>query len=164
MKPGDDCMRRIRLLILDVDGVQTDGYVNYGLSEGPLKRFHVRDGQGITNLQRAGVQVAFVSGDDAAATTLRAQRLAVTEVWQRVEDKAGVVRELLARQGVAPEEAAFMGDEGGDLPAMAEVGLAIAPANAVDAVKQRAEWVTEAAGGSGAVREVSDALIAARRA
>lgn len=155
-------LRRLRLLILDVDGTQTDGYVYYGPSAGPLKRFHVRDGQGVTNVQRRGVMVAFISGDVSEATTLRARRLSVDECLQGVEDKASVVRSLLAQYEVAPDEAAYMGDEAGDIPAMDEAGLAIAPGDAVEEVKARADWVTKALGGSGAVREVCDAIAAAR--
>lgn len=157
-------LRRLRLLILDVDGTQTDGYVYYGPSAGPLKRFHVRDGQGVTNVQRRGVMVAFISGDVSEATTLRARRLSVDECLQGVEDKASVVRSLLAQYEVAPDEAAYMGDEAGDIPAMDEAGLAIAPGDAVEEVKARADWVTKALGGSGAVREVCDAIAAARSA
>ncbi len=162
MKVTSEQLQRVRLLILDVDGVQTDGYVYYGLADGPLKRFYIRDGQGVTDVQRAGVTVAFVSGDESSATALRAKRLRVEECHQGVEDKAGVVRDLLARLGIAPDEAAYMGDEPADLPAMAEVGLTIAPADAVAAVKERVDWVTEACGGSGAVREVSDAICEAK--
>lgn len=151
------------MLILDVDGTQTDGYVYYGLPQGPLKRFYVRDGQGVTNIQALGVIVAFVSGDSSEATTLRAKRLSVAECTQGVEDKVAVVRELLAKHGVSGDEAAYMGDEPGDLGAMEGVGLAIAPANAVEAVRERADWVTEAMGGSGAVREVCDAIVGAKQ-
>ncbi len=162
MKASVERLRRLKLLILDVDGVQTDGYVYYGLADGPLKRFHIRDGQGVTNVQRAGVTVAFVSGDESQATTLRARRLAVEECWQGVEDKAQTVRDLLAKCGVARDEAAYMGDEPADLPAMAEVGLTLAPADAVAAVREQVDWVTEAPGGRGAVREVCDAICEAK--
>jgi len=157
-----DRLRRVKLLILDVDGVQTDGYLYYGLGEGPLKRFHIRDGQGVTNLQRAGMTVAFLSGDESVATTLRARKLAVEACRQGVEDKGKAVRELLSEYGVTREEAAYMGDEPADLPAMAEVGLTMAPADAVALVRQQADWVTEAGGGSGAVREVADAIVEAK--
>jgi len=157
-------LSRIRLLILDVDGTLTDGCVYYGLAEGPLKRFHIRDGQGVTNAQRAGVTVAFVTGDIAEATRLRAQRLGVEELHEGVEDKAGVIRELLARCGVSREEAAYMGDEPGDLAAMGEVGFSAAPADATDEVLQRVDWVSSLPGGSGAVRELCDAIVKARQA
>lgn len=151
------------MLILDVDGTQTDGYVYYGLPEGPLKRFYVRDGQGVTNIQRLGVIVVFVSGDISEATALRAKRLSVEECLQGIEDKATIVRGLLLKHDLSPDEAAYMGDEPGDIEAMDEVGLAIAPANAVAEVVERADWVTQAAGGNGAVREVCDAIVAARQ-
>jgi len=157
-------LARLRLLILDVDGTLTDGFVVYGLSAGPLKRFHIRDGQGVTNVQRAGVTVAFVSGDVAEATRLRAQRLGVEELHEGVEDKAVVVRDLLTRYRLSPDEAAYMGDEPGDLPGMAEVGFTAAPADAVDEVRQRVDWVSRLPGGRGAVRELCDAIVRARHA
>ena len=146
-----------------MDGTLTDGFVYYGLAEGPLKRFHIRDGQGITNVQRVGVTVAFVTGDVAEATRLRAERLNVEELHQGVEDKGQTVRELLARHGLSVEEAAYMGDEPGDLPAMAEVGLSAAPADAVPEVRERADWVSTCPGGRGAVRELCDAIVRARQ-
>ncbi len=157
-------LSRIRLLVLDVDGTLTDGFVYYGLAGGPLKRFHIRDGQGITNVQRAGVTVAFVTGDVAESTRLRAERLKVEELHQGVEEKAGVVRELLARHGLAREEAAYMGDEPGDLPGMAEAGFTAAPADAVEEVRERVEWVSRFPGGRGAVRELCDAIVSAKQA
>jgi 3-deoxy-D-manno-octulosonate 8-phosphate phosphatase (KDO 8-P phosphatase) len=156
-------LSRIRLLILDVDGTLTDGFVYYGLAEGPLKRFHIRDGQGITLVQGAGVTVAFVTGDSAESTRLRAERLNVQELHQGVEEKGGVVRGLLARLGLTPEEAAYMGDEPGDLAGMAEVGFAAAPADAVETVRDRVDWVSSLPGGRGAVRELCDAIVKARQ-
>jgi len=155
-------LARIRLLVLDVDGTLTDGFVYYGLAEGPLKRFHIRDGQGITNVQRVGVAVAFVTGDVAESTRLRAARLGVQELHQGVEEKGSVVRDLLARHGLAREEAAYMGDEPGDLPGMAEVGFTAAPADAVEEVRARVDWVSASVGGQGAVRELCDAIVKAR--
>jgi 3-deoxy-D-manno-octulosonate 8-phosphate phosphatase (KDO 8-P phosphatase) len=163
MSELEERLARIRLLILDVDGTLTDGFVYYGLAEGPLKRFHIRDGQGITNVQRVGVTVAFVTGDEAESTRLRAKRLAVEEVHEGVEDKAAAVRDLLARHGLSRDEAAYMGDEPGDLPGMAEVGFTAAPADAVDEVRQRVDWISACPGGRGAVRELCDAIIAAKR-
>lgn len=157
-----DRLSRIRLLVLDVDGTLTDGFVYYGLAEGPLKRFHIRDGQGVTNVQRAGVAVAFVTGDVAESTRLRAERLRVEELHQGVEEKGPVVRELLARYGLTRDEAAYMGDEPGDLPGMAEVGFTAAPADAVAEVLARVDWVSACPGGRGAVRELCDLLVKAR--
>ena len=107
---------------------------------------------------------AFVSGDVAEATRLRAQRLGVEELHEGVEDKAVVVRDLLTRYGLSPDEAAYMGDEPGDLPGMAEVGFTAAPADAVDEVRQRVDWVSRLPGGRGAVRELCDAIVRARHA
>jgi 3-deoxy-D-manno-octulosonate 8-phosphate phosphatase (KDO 8-P phosphatase) len=157
-------LARIRLLILDVDGTQTDGFLYYGLCDGPLKRFHIRDGQGVANLHKAGIRVAFISGDVSEATTLRARKLGIQDVLQGVEDKAAAARGLLAKHHVAPEEAAYMGDEPNDIAAMDEVGFGAAPADAVHEVRERADWVVSAPGGRGAVRELCDAILAARAA
>lgn len=164
MSDAAERLSRIRLLILDVDGTLTDGFVYYGLADGPLKRFHIRDGQGVTNVQRVGVTVAFVTGDVAEATRLRAERLNVDELHQGIEDKGDIVRALLARYGLSPEDAAYMGDEPGDLPAMAEVGFSAAPADAVPEVVERVDWVSIFPGGRGAVRELCDAIVRARQA
>jgi 3-deoxy-D-manno-octulosonate 8-phosphate phosphatase (KDO 8-P phosphatase) len=155
-------LSRIRLLVLDVDGTLTDGFVYYGLAEGPLKRFHIRDGQGVTNVQRAGVTVAFVTGDTAESTRLRAERLNVQELHQGVEEKGATVRDLLARHGLSREEAAYMGDEPGDLAGMDEVGFTAAPADAVEEVRARVDWISAFPGGRGAVRELCDAIVRAR--
>jgi len=157
-----EALKRIRILILDVDGTQTDGFLYYGLADGPLKRFHIRDGQGVANLRQAGIVVAFVSGDISGATVLRARKLGVEDVYQGVTDKAETVRELLRKHGFAREQAAYMGDEPGDIPGMDETGLSTAPADAVEEVKRHVDWVMEAPGGFGAVRELCEAMLAAQ--
>ena len=155
---------RIRLLVLDVDGVLTDGVLVYGASGEEIKRFHVRDGLAIQQARRAGVEVAIVSGRASAAVTRRMSELGVVEVHQGVGDKESLLRGLLARLGVATAETAVMGDDLPDLPLMRMAGLAMAPADAVPEVRRAAGWVSRSAGGHGAVREAVEMLLRARKA
>jgi 3-deoxy-D-manno-octulosonate 8-phosphate phosphatase (KDO 8-P phosphatase) len=154
--------RRIRLLVLDVDGVLTDGRIYMSAGGEDLKVFHVRDGSGLVALQRAGVSVAIISGRDSAAVTRRAAELGIAHVHQGVGDKAAVLSTLMARLGVTPAETACVGDDTPDLPMLENAGLAIAVADAHGALGPVVHWVTTAAGGRGAVREVCDLLISAR--
>ncbi len=154
--------RRIRLLVLDVDGVLTDGRIYMSAGGEDLKVFHVRDGSGLVALQRAGVNVAIISGRDSAAVTRRAAELGIAHVHQGVGDKAAVLSTLMATLGVTPAETACVGDDTPDLPMLENAGLAIAVADAHGALGPVVHWVTSAAGGRGAVREVCDLLISAR--
>ena len=154
--------RRIRLLVLDVDGVLTDGRLYLSASGEELKVFHVRDGSGLVALQRAGVTVAIVSGRDSPAVTRRAAELGIRHVHQGVADKGAELDRLLAELGVAPEELACVGDDTPDAPMLRRAGLAIGVADAHPALLASAHWVTRAKGGRGAVREVCDLLLSAR--
>jgi 3-deoxy-D-manno-octulosonate 8-phosphate phosphatase (KDO 8-P phosphatase) len=155
---------RIRLLVLDVDGVLTDGVLVYGPSGEETKRFHVRDGLAIQAARRAGVEIAVVSGRASAAVTRRMSELGVVEVHQGVADKESLLRGLLARLGLKPSEAAVMGDDLLDLPVMRIAGLSLAPADAVPEVKRAAAWVSRARGGHGAVRDAVEMLLRSRKA
>ena len=155
---------RIRLLVLDVDGVLTDGVLVYGASGEEIKRFHVRDGLGIQQARLAGVEVAIISGRASAAVTRRMSELGVVEVHQGVGDKESLLRGLLARLGVKAAETAVMGDDLPDLPLMRIAGLAMAPADAVPEVRRAAGWVSRSAGGHGAVREAVEMLLSSRKA
>lgn len=154
--------RRIRLLVLDVDGVLTDGRLYLSASGEELKVFHVRDGSGLVALQRAGVTVAIVSGRDSPAVTRRAAELGIRHVRQGVADKGAELDRLLGELGVAPEELACVGDDTPDAPMLRRAGLAIGVADAHPALLASAHWVTRAKGGRGAVREVCDLLLSAR--
>jgi len=154
--------RRIRLLVLDVDGVLTDGRIYMSANGEDLKVFHVRDGSGLVALQRAGVTVAIISGRDSAAVTRRAAELGIAHVHQGVGDKAAELSALMDRLGVSPAETACVGDDTPDLPMLENAGLAVAVADAHGALGPAVHWVTTASGGRGAVREVCDLLINAR--
>jgi 3-deoxy-D-manno-octulosonate 8-phosphate phosphatase (KDO 8-P phosphatase) len=155
-------LRGVRLVVLDVDGVLTDGGLYYAESGDELKRFHVRDGQGIVLLHAAGVRTAIVTARRSASVERRARELGIAEVHQAVDDKLAATKALLARLGVAPEQTCYVGDDIGDLPAMRYVALSAAPADAVPAVRRAAALVTRAAGGQGAVRELAERILATR--
>ena len=154
--------RRIRLLVLDVDGVLTDGRLYISAAGEELKVFHVRDGSGLVAAQRAGIAVAIISGRDSPAVTRRAAELGIRHVRQGVSDKGAELDRLLAELGVAAEQVACVGDDTPDLPMLRRAGLAVAVADAHPALREAAHWTTPSNGGLGAVREVCDLLLSTR--
>lgn len=154
----------IRLLVLDVDGVLTDGRLYFSAQGEELKVFHVRDGAGIVQVLRAGIAVAVISGRDSRAVERRMTELGVSLVRQGVSDKLASLRELLDILGLGPQAVACVGDDTPDLPLLANTRLGIAVAAAHPAVREKAHYVTRLPGGQGAVREVCDLLLAARGA
>jgi len=155
-------LKRIALLLLDVDGVLTDGRLYYGADGETLKAFDVRDGLGLRLVLQSGLQVGIVTGRKGPALTARCRELGIELVFDGIQDKGAVLPSIIARTGIAPDQMAFMGDDLPDLSLMAEVGLAIAVADADADVRRVARWVTDAAGGRGAVREVCRHLMVAR--
>jgi 3-deoxy-D-manno-octulosonate 8-phosphate phosphatase (KDO 8-P phosphatase) len=155
---------RVRLLILDVDGVLTDGGLAYAPGGEETKRFHVHDGLAMVAARGAGLELAVVSSRASDAVARRMAELGLTEVHQGVRDKAAAARSLLARLGVAAGEVAVMGDDLPDLPMMRMAGLSLAPANAVPEVRRAAHWRARRRGGDGAVREAIEWLLRARKA
>jgi 3-deoxy-D-manno-octulosonate 8-phosphate phosphatase (KDO 8-P phosphatase) len=154
----------IRLLVLDVDGVLTDGRLYFSAQGEEFKCFHVRDGAGIVHLLRGGVQVAIISGRNSRAVEQRASELGITLVRQGVADKLAVLKELLAQLNLQPEVVATMGDDSADIPIMNLSRLAISVPDGHAAAKQCAHFVTTAPGGLGAVREACDLILEARGA
>jgi len=154
--------RRIRLLILDVDGVMTDGRIILDNNGNEYKAFHVRDGHGIKMLIRAGIRVAIITGRGSKVVAIRAKELGISDVFQRCRDKSGAYSSLLRRHGLTDEEVAYIGDDIVDLPVMARVGLPVAVADADPGIRRFCQLVTERAGGRGAVREVADLLLKAQ--
>jgi 3-deoxy-D-manno-octulosonate 8-phosphate phosphatase (KDO 8-P phosphatase) len=154
----------IALVVLDVDGVLTDGRLWFGAEGESLKAFHVRDGHGIKSLVAAGVGVAVISGRRSAAVTARMRELGVADVAQGVADKARALAELLKRNAIDARRVACLVDDTPDLGLMAAVGLPAAVADAHPEVIAAARHVTRAPGGHGAVREFCDFLLAARDA
>jgi 3-deoxy-D-manno-octulosonate 8-phosphate phosphatase (KDO 8-P phosphatase) len=153
----------IRLLVLDVDGVLTDGRLRYGPRGEAEKSFHVRDGYGIKTVLAAGVAVAVISGRNSPAVARRCQELGIRYVHQGIEDKAQVLRELLTTLRIAARQCACVGDDEPDVPLMKQAGLAVAVADAHPSARSIAHRRTRLPGGAGAVREVCDWLLRARR-
>jgi 3-deoxy-D-manno-octulosonate 8-phosphate phosphatase (KDO 8-P phosphatase) len=153
---------RIELLMLDVDGVLTDGRLHFSGRGEVFKSFHVRDGHGIKLLMESGVTVAIASGRRSAAVTARMRELGVRHVAQGCTDKVRELLKVTRRLGIDPLAAACLTDDTTDLPLMAAVGFAAAVADAHPLVRAAAHWVSEAPGGTGAVRELCDALLRAR--
>ncbi len=153
----------IRLLVLDVDGVLTDGRLYFTARGEEMKCFHVRDGAGIVRLLRAGVQVAVISGRSSRAVERRMSELGVTWVRQGIEDKQAALRELLDILGLTVQSVACMGDDLADLPLFEVARLALTVADAHPSVRSRAHFITQASGGQGAVREVCDLIMESQR-
>lgn len=149
----------IKLLVLDVDGVLTDGTVIINPDGSESKGFNVFDGHGIRMWKRAGLKVAFLSGRLSQPTKLRAQQLGVDYCIQDCRDKLSALKKLLEQLGIGAEETAFIGDDLMDLQAIRYVGFGAAVANAVDEIKQCADYVTTRPGGKGAAREVIEYIL-----
>lgn len=152
----------IRLLLLDCDGVLTDGRILLSGQGDEYKSFHIRDGQGLVLWHLSGGRSGIISGRTSAAVTLRAAELGVAFVRQGSHDKIKDFNELLTLAGVTAAETAFVGDDVVDIPLLRRVGLAVAVADAAPAVHRVAHWVTRNKGGCGAVREVTDLLLQAQ--
>jgi 3-deoxy-D-manno-octulosonate 8-phosphate phosphatase (KDO 8-P phosphatase) len=155
-------LARIELLILDVDGVLTDGRLYFAARGEALKVFHVRDGHGIKLLMAAGVAVAVFSGRRSGALAARLRELRVPHVVQGCKDKVAALRRLAERLDLDPLNCACLCDDTPDLPLMSAVGMAGAVADAHPVVRSAAHWIARADGGQGAVRELCDALLRAR--
>lgn len=154
--------KRIKLLLLDVDGVLTDGRIILDNQGNELKAFHVRDGHGIKMAQKAGIVVGIITGRSAEVVTIRARELGISEVHQGAREKIGVYEDLLARLGYGDEQVAFIGDDIVDAAILKRVGLAATVADADPSVRPLVHLVTRASGGRGAVREVINLILDAQ--
>jgi 3-deoxy-D-manno-octulosonate 8-phosphate phosphatase (KDO 8-P phosphatase) len=155
--------RRIEFLLLDVDGVMTDGTIYIDADGRETKAFNIYDGSGIHMIRKAGVRVGIITGRQSAIVDYRAQELGIAEVHQKVLEKIKVYDELLRKYDLQDFQMAYIGDDVIDLPILERAGLSVAVPNAHPEVKGRVDWVTRKAGGSGAVREVTDLLLMARK-
>jgi 3-deoxy-D-manno-octulosonate 8-phosphate phosphatase (KDO 8-P phosphatase) len=152
----------LRLLILDVDGVLTDGGLFYGADGESQKRFNVLDGHGIKLLQQAGVAVAIISARKSPIVERRAADLGIAHLFQGVHDKLSAYNSLLAHTGLAAADCGFIGDDIIDLPVLLRVGFAASVPQGHPEVRARAHYVTQAPGGHGAVRELCDFILRAQ--
>ena len=160
--PPPRLLKKIRALILDVDGVLTDGGMYYGPGGEGLKRFNVKDGMGLRLVLEAGIAVALISGENSEILRRRAEKLKIADIFVGVEDKLATMESFLASKKIGADETAYVGDDVNDLAAMKKCALPVAVADAVPEVRKAAKWVTSRKGGDAAVREVCDALLSAR--
>jgi 3-deoxy-D-manno-octulosonate 8-phosphate phosphatase (KDO 8-P phosphatase) len=154
--------RKTRLLMMDVDGVLTDGRIIQDSHGRELKVFDVKDGHGIVMAHRAKLQTALISGRESETTVRRARELGIALVFQKTWNKLEVYEKILGDTKFTPNEVAYVGDDLVDIPLLRRVGLAVAVADAVDEVKAAAHLVTQRPGGQGAVREVIELILRAQ--
>lgn len=152
-------LSKIKLLVLDVDGVLTDGSIVVHSDGTESKRFNVMDGHRIKMWQRAGGLIAIISGRETQATTIRAQQLGITHVMQGCLAKLPAFEDLLGQLNLAPEQVACVGDDLMDIPLVRRAGFGVAVANAAEELKECADFITCSKGGQGAVREVIEYLM-----
>ncbi len=155
-------LKSIKLLLLDVDGVMTDGGVYYGESGEEMKKFNTQDGYGIVQLQRRGVKIGILTGRFSRVVERRAHELGISEVYQNMENKGEAYSAIKARLEMSDGEIAYIGDDDPDLPVLKQVGFSAAPANAVSRVRNAVDYVCKRTGGNGAVREVIDLILAGK--
>ena len=152
-------IKPIRLIVFDVDGVLTDGGLYLSDSGEEFKRFNSLDGHGMKMLKASGVEMAIITGRTSRCVEQRAKNLGITRLYQGVEDKLAAMQLLLAELKIAPEAAAFMGDDVVDLPVMLRVGLALSVPAAPQVVRDHAHYVSRCEAGHGAVREVCEMIL-----
>jgi 3-deoxy-D-manno-octulosonate 8-phosphate phosphatase (KDO 8-P phosphatase) len=154
--------KQVQLLLLDVDGVLTDGTLIYSSDGTEAKCFHTQDGLGLRLLQDSGVAVGIITARTSPMVERRAHELRIAYLYQGHEDKLSAYESILKQTGLRPPQTAYMGDDLMDLPLLNRVGLAAAPANAVTEIRQRAHYTCECSGGRGAVRELCDLILEAK--
>ncbi len=151
-------LKKIKLLLLDVDGVMTDGRIFWMESQGWTRQFNVKDGYGLKLLMAAGIEVGIISGGKSKDVETRASFLKVQHVFLGDEDKCKALDKIIEATGLKPEQIAFVGDDLFDIPVLERVGFSATVPHAVDPVKERVHYITEFDGGDGAVREIADAI------
>ncbi|MGB7972018.1 MAG: HAD-IIIA family hydrolase [Candidatus Deferrimicrobiaceae bacterium] len=149
----------VRLFLVDVDGVLTDGGILFDGNGVETKRFHVRDGHGIKMMQRAGIEVGIITGRTSEVVRFRAEELGISLVRQGVFDKVAMWREILGEKGISPEESAYVGDDIVDVSLLRQVGFAATVADAEEYVLSEADYVSSRPGGHGAVREIIEFVL-----
>jgi len=153
---------KIRLVLLDVDGVLTDGRITYAGEGEEIKSFDVKDGLGVKLLQEAGIEVGILSSRSSRAVSRRARELGMRLVCQGIQEKAAVLAAVARRKNLSAGEIAFLGDDFADLPVFRRVGLAVAVADGIPELRRAAHLITRAPGGKGAVREAAEGILKAQ--
>jgi 3-deoxy-D-manno-octulosonate 8-phosphate phosphatase (KDO 8-P phosphatase) len=159
---NEEKLKKIKLLLLDVDGVLTDGKIVYTDRGEEIKFFDVKDGHGLKLLMRAGIEVALVTGRESKVVEYRAKDLGITSVYQKVWDKGEVLKNIMEEKGISEEAIAFVGDDLIDLPILERVGFSATVADGADDVKQRVDYVSPHKGGERAVREICERILKAQ--
>ncbi len=152
----------IRMLVLDVDGVLTDGSLYFDSSGNEMKAFSTRDGLGLRYLQLCGIELALITGRQSKIVDRRAEQLGIKHVYQGQNDKLDAFNHLLEKTGFDEQQVCYAGDDWIDLPVLERVGLAVTVADADNIVKNSVHWVTSLGGGKGAVREICNLILAAQ--
>ncbi len=155
--------KKVKLLILDVDGVMTDGRIILDNTGNEIKSFHVRDGHGIKMARKAGINVAIITGRKSRVVELRAAELGINDVYQKVLNKVSAYEEIIRKYHLKDEDVAFIGDDINDLLILKRVGFSAAVADGDSYVKKEVDYITNTDGGRGAVREVVDVILRAQR-
>jgi 3-deoxy-D-manno-octulosonate 8-phosphate phosphatase (KDO 8-P phosphatase) len=151
-------LTQVKLLALDVDGVLTDGGLYYTETGEEMKKFNIKDGQGLVSLMQTGINVAIISSNSSLATVHRAKKLGIEHIFIGVTDKLEILQNLCEKLTITLSQVAYMGDDIGDLTVLSAVGCPITVADAVPEVQQRSLYITKLSGGMGAVREVCNLL------
>ncbi len=163
---GNEALKKkaqsIRFLLLDVDGVLTNGMIYLDNNGNETKAFHIHDGFGIYQAQKAGIKIGIVTGRSSEIVSIRANELEIQEVHQGIMDKITIYDMIIKKYDLSDDEIAYVGDDLIDLPVLKRAGLSIAVANARPMIKEEVDWVTNNNGGNGAVREVTDFLLSVR--
>lgn len=156
-------LKDIKLLLTDCDGVLTDGGVYYGEQGEVLKKFNIRDGMGVERLRKiVGVETGIITGELSLAVKRRAEKLQIVEFFWGIKDKPAVLREIMFRLKLKPENIAYIGDDVNDIDTLKMVGMAACPADAISFVKDVAHYVCQAKGGEGCFREFAELIIAGK--
>lgn len=155
-------LSNIRLVATDCDGVLTDGGMYYSELCGEIKRFHALDGMGFGLLQDAGIKTAIITAEKNPMVEQRAKKLNVTFLYTGRRDKLAALRELCEKLEISLSQAAYLGDDVLDIPAIQASGFGCAPCSTLDQVKSKADYITKRAGGDGCFREVADLILQAR--
>lgn len=152
-------LKRIKLLLLDVDGVMTDGGIYYSNSGDEFKKFNIQDGYGITKLRRTGINIGIITGRISNLVARRAEELGITEIYQNLEDKLVAYESIKKKFSLTDSDIAYIGDDEFDLPVLEVVGFSASPADAVHAVKKCVDYICKHGGGNGAVREIIEMIL-----
>jgi 3-deoxy-D-manno-octulosonate 8-phosphate phosphatase (KDO 8-P phosphatase) len=155
--------KKVKMILLDVDGVLTDGSIIYSSNCGEIKIFNAQDGYGIVRAIELGLKVGIITGRESSIIKKRADELGITDLIQNVIDKVKPFENLMAKYNLKPDEFCYIGDDILDIPLLRIVGFSAAPANARTEVKRIVDYVTSSSGGNGAVREVIDFILKAQK-